>query len=83
MRRSLTPSPPAAFRSTRRACVLALPSIVSAALSAGARLIQPTSDFGDGTVLAWLDGEHVLPGSYSQQIVIDGDSVRFAYDLTT
>jgi hypothetical protein len=67
----------------RRAFVLALPSVVSAAVSAGARLIQPASDFGDGTVLAWLESEHVLPGSYSQHIVIDGDSVRFAYDLDT
>lgn len=67
----------------RRACVLALPHVLSVALNAGCRLISEPSDFGDGTVMAWLESDRALPGSFTQQIVIDGDSVRFAYDLDT
>lgn len=67
----------------RRACVLALPSIVSAAVRAGARIIGEPADFGDGTIMAWLESDLALPGLFQQQVVIDGDSVRFAYDLDT
>lgn len=66
-----------------KACVLANAETIGAAMSSGVHLISQPADFGDGKLIAWLAGEHVLPGSMLQQIVIDGDYVRFAYDLDT
>jgi len=67
-----------------KACVLAKPDVLAAAVSSGARLIgEPSSHDDAGTLMAWVEHESILPGSRSQYIVIDGDSVRFAYDLDT
>jgi hypothetical protein len=66
----------------RKACVLAHPFVIDAAMAAGANLIE-RAYFGDGSFMAWFEGDLVASGSQLQQIVIEGDSVWFKADLDT